>query len=68
MKRIAVLALAAWFLLSACGVKEDYSSELEVKAPAVLSVFDAAPAGPDYPLVEEPAALSVIYPAYSEAR
>ena len=65
MKRITILLLLALFLLSACGVKEDYSSELEVEveAPDVISAFEAVPVGPVYPLVEEPASLSVLYPA-----
>ena len=65
MKRITILLLLALFLLSACGVKEDYSSELEVEveAPDVISAFEAVPVGSVYPLVEEPASLSVLYPA-----
>ena len=68
MRRIIILLLAALFLLSACGVKEDYSSELEaaVKAPDAMSAFEAVPAGPVYPLVEEPTMLSVMYPSYLE--
>ena len=62
MKRITILLLSALFLLSACGVKEDYSSELEleVEAPDAMSAFETVPAGPVYPLVEEPASLSVL--------
>ena len=62
MKRIMSLLLSALFLLSACGVKEDYSSELEIPAPSSLPAFDAVPEKTAYPLITDSAKLSLIYP------
>ena len=66
MKRIAVTLLAVLLLMQGCGVKEDYSSELEIEAPAALAVFAEAPESPVYPLAAESTSLSVIYPAAAE--
>lgn len=71
MKRLSVLLLILILLLSACGDSQvqtvSEGSMMSEEAPKIIETpFDATPAEPNYPLVNEPTELRLLIPLQGE--